>query len=438
MVSSAQYARQGSDLKKECAHSHALCVIHHEPCICIFFAVTFYCLHMLRNLTVVYAIIPPIFCVMVVAACSKFKKKFNLNGVFLIGLFFCFYGLPLACSFVFYPDENYIVSFMRYLYVVPFAFFCFFIVNKAEYVFFALKIYMFFIIFSALSLIYQVFYGPIEWLADASERGGMVRFASLSGSLTAYGIYFCFCMPFLFFHYRANLALKFSFFLLIIVGVLVSLQKAGIANLIVLFFLFFIFCDRLSRLKLLSMTLVVALILFASDIVMNGYIYSSVSSFFRIGENENIDDVIVYQSILDRMWELPSVLFDRYGWKGLFFGVGLVGGSGTFGFSDYPMSHNGFFDLLFLGGIAYLLVFLSVFSYALFNAYWSYRMRSGIDRDLGLVSVCIMILFLVNFLFAGALFYQPYGGVIFYLILLYYTVHFRRKTNKIEGRLGYV
>ena len=79
--------------------------------------------------------------------------------------------------------------------------------------------------------------GPIYWFAEASQRSGGDRFASLTGSLTSYGIFVGVAVLAAFMFFKGvQRALVVA---MLITGAILSLQKAGLANIALGFFLAF-------------------------------------------------------------------------------------------------------------------------------------------------------------------------------------------------------
>jgi|GEM_PF-2540355 len=398
----------------------------------IFLAITLYCFHILRNVYELYAIVPPIFCLFSnIYYILSLKRRFDRDGVVILGIFVFISLSPIVYSFFWYPDESYLNPLIRFLYLFPFFAFCVLAIDSRHLICFALKIYSVFIVFSALSLLYQVFFGPISWFTYFSEREGLIRFSSLMGSLTSYGIFSIFCIPVILFIFN-NFWLKLTMLFLVVLGCLVSLQKAAIINLIIFSFLCFIFEGKLIKFKIIKIYFFGFFLLLISYILDIKYIVRTVDNVVRLRDGSGKSDVNVYQSIIDRMWELPSNLYATHGWEGMIWGVGLVGGSGTLGFSEYPMSHNGFFDLLFLGGFFYLCAFCFIVLFVFFRIF-SFKKIITSDR-LSKSAFYIIILFILNFAFSGAIFYHPYGGIVFYLLISYFCLYCNELNCRIKEK----
>ena len=261
---------------------------------------------------------------------------------------------------------------------------------------------------AALSVPYQFLFGAVSWFAEGSERAGIDRFASLFGSLTALGGVVGYGVL------AAILSIGSNFlgaFVVsgIVLGALLSLQKAAIAN-IVLCFLFLPFIKKFSK-KSIFVSLICFMGLFG---LAGAFFWNEIGSFLdtvRISSDSDFSgDFSFTESILQRLVELPMIAIDFHGVWSLLLGMGPIGGSGAFGYVDIPMSHNGFVDLFLVGGIGYFLLFI----WFLFFVFA--RSDRSIPRDdVKLVrfgAFCFFLL-LINMLFSGLNFFTPSGAMFF-------------------------
>lgn len=385
-----------------------------------------YLLHMLRNISELYSAFP----IMISGIGCLFylmrREKVDALGFGVLLVFILTYFLPLVYSYLWYPDENYMIPFARYLYIIPFAIFCIFaITNITSYVY-LLKVFSVFILIGGFSIFYQIVFGPILWFPDASEREGLVRFSSLVGSLTAYGIFGGLALPVIYFLFE-NKTIRNICLVIIVMAMLCTLQKAAIAN-IVLFVIFLsLSSSLLTKLKIIGfVAFVLPVAIFVFYYLDVSYVVATVDNILRLKEGSGESDVPFFQSILDRLWFLPSQLYDMHGPSGMLYGVGMVGGSGTLGFPEYPMAHNGLFDLLFIGGVLNFLVFAIVVAFVLLrlSALKKICAPQTFAQDVLKVSTFIFVLLLINMLFAGPLHVQPYGGVAFYAITIFICLRY--------------
>lgn len=393
-------------------------------------AVSLYCLHTLRGLFPLFSALPPLFSLLGMSFFLIKKRKLNVdsNGFVLLLTFIFCAALPIFYSFIWYPEEDYTQAFFRYFFMLPFLLLAVFAIDSHEAVTIALKAYVVFVVLGAVSIYYQVLFGPVSWFAESSEREGLVRFSSLVGSLTAYGVYAVFALPVIAFVFR-NTLVRVLFFLIIVSGMLLTLQKAAVMNILVFGILAFMFERRAFKGVVMVCSIAGLLFLYGAYFLDVSYVVSTVDNVLRLRSNSGVSDVSVYQSILDRLWSLPAKLYEMHGGIGMALGVGMVGGSGTLGFIDFPMSHNGFFDLLFIGGIASLLSFLSVWVVVLIKLRVDLKAQAGLvgaDSRLCKASLYIWLLFIINFVFSGVLYFQPYGGVVFYTIMVFFLLRSRQ------------
>lgn len=380
-----------------------------------------YLLHMLRNISELYSAFP----IMISGIGCLFylmrRGKIDILGFGVLLVFILAYFLPLIYSYLWYPDESYMIPFARYLYIIPFAIFCVFAITNINSYVYLLKVFAVFILIGGFSIFYQIIFGPILWFPDASEREGLVRFSSLVGSLTAYGIFGGLALPVIYFLFE-NKTIRNICLVVIVMAMLCTLQKAAIAN-IALFVIFLsLSSSLLTKLKIIGFVVfglpIAIFIFYYLDV---SYVVATVDNILRLKEGSGDSDVPFFQSILDRLWFLPSQLYDMHGPSGMLYGVGMVGGSGTLGFPEYPMAHNGLFDLLFIGGILNFLVFaiLVIFVLLRLSVLKKICAPQSFPHDVLKVSIFIYVLLLINMLFAGPLHVQPYGGVAFYAITVF-------------------
>ena len=262
---------------------------------------------------------------------------------------------------------------------------------------------------AALSIPYQIIFGPIEWFAESSERSGMSRYASLFGSLTALGIVCGFGI--LIAAISITSPLLFSFVTVgIAVGSILSLQKAALVNLAISFVLLpFLLKLRIKNLFFISIFLCVFALsgwaLFGEFV--SGYLSSF--SFFSGNDSINSDDYSLIESVHQRLFELPEIAIEHRGLQNLFFGLGPKGGGGTFGFPEEPMSHNGLIDTLLIGGVLYFLLFLYVL-------YYHVRLiliakNNVIDLRYYYVGLFVIVGVLINIPFSNLVFFSPSGAM---------------------------
>ena len=394
----------------------------------------FYMFHMARGLFYVYPLLVffLVLCVNIWAISHAAWNELDSGGLFLISVMIGYSLLVIPIiSLVCYPEYFTLTSVARFLFVLPLLVLTLVFVRVDRFS----KILKFYILFSILcgaSVLYQIKFGPVSWFAEASSRDGLVRYSSLAGSLTILGVSGGLALPFAFFLIRRGL-LRCVVLAAIAIGMLLSLQKAAVINLVIfagLVFWYFLKKGELGFIVLIVVLLTgfVAL-LYSFDV---SYAVSVVNNVFRIGQaSESYTDYSFSESILSRLWGLPSVVLDYHGPYSLIVGVGIAGGAGVFGNEELPMSHNALLDYLFIGGIPYLLIFMISASYAIQKCL---RCIQQDTANQGLHRACLwfFLIFLANMPFASGMQFQPVLGGIFYAVLGWYLIVPKKTVDSLQ------
>lgn len=269
---------------------------------------------------------------------------------------------------------------------------------------------------AALSIPFQFIFGPISWLADSSMRSGFARYASMFGSLTALGLVCGSGVLTTLISIRSSLA---SALLVagIVLGSLLSFQKAAIVNLVLCFAIVpFI---RKFKFRHLMQFVVLSVIIFCLAGVFFDQELSGFLDSFKLFSDSDVatysDDVSISESLVERLILNPSVAINYHGIGSLILGLGPIGGSGAFGYPDIPMSHNGIVDLFLVGGIFYFLMF---FRFVFFVISMSRkRLATFTDKPLVLFGIFCFFLLLLNMPFSGLIFFTPSNAMFFAISL---------------------
>jgi len=345
-------------------------------------------------------------------------KKIDWIGLCYVTIYTLISIYPIYITIISNKADSDIFAIGRYIYLAPILISTVIIANRADRLRLILILYILIILCGALSMFYQVFFGPVSWFPDASERDGLIRYSSILGNLTILGVAGAFSLPAIYFLINSRI-LKVFFLVFIGTGMLLTLQKAAVAN--ILIFLTIIIFEELREKNLKKILYAVSVILFFSGFVIYfefDYIVSSVNNLLRVNDEFLYTDVSFYQSVVDRIWNLPSKLFLEYGMEGMIFGVGLIGGGGVLGFEDLPMAHNVFFEFLFIGGILYLIAFCFLVCISVNNFF---KAKHEIKPFLSLYNAAfyILIIFLINLPFSSGIQYQPVSGSLLYCLIGY-------------------
>ncbi len=374
-------------------------------------------LHILRNLQPVYVVVPMIPLALGFACTIASPRRYRFNGLVLIGFFFAASVYPLFPTYLRFSSHDYTVSLARYFYILPILLGALVLAERADRLKIILWIFICLCVLGALSLFYQIATGPVDWFSEPSIRDGLTRYASILGSLTIMGVAGGVALPAVLLLPAPRL-LRRVLLIIIVTGMLFTLQKAAIANILIVAGV--AAAVQLIRGRLLQVSGLLAL----SCLALSGawyfeidYVVRPIDNILRLNE-DGYSDVPLMQSIIDRIWLLPSKLFDLYGLKGLVFGVGMVAGGGVLGFEEMPMAHNVLFDFLFIGGIPYLLAFLMLVGVAgcrlLAASHGSNR-----DARVHAAATASLGMLVVNFPFSSGIQYQPVIGGILYCLVVY-------------------
>lgn len=391
---------------------------------CAYLVFALYMFHMVRGVLSVYPILVLFLCLFVSgwALARSSISQIDINGLALIGCLFAYSLLVIpVISLIRYPEELTINAMARFVFILPILLLVlgFTEVQRFRKI---LRFYVFFLLLCCFSVFYQIKFGAVSWFAEASYRDGLIRYSSLAGSLTILGVAGGLALPFAYFLIE-NKFFKYAILAVIAIGMLLSLQKAAVINLIIFSALVFLSLLRRGKLGLVILLIgglasFVALLYYFEV----SYAVSVVNNVFRIGAAKELhSDYSISESILSRLWGLPSVVLDFHGPFSLIFGVGLAGGAGVFGNEEFPMSHNALLDYLFIGGVPYLLISIIAIGYAIRGCVVCIR-RDYANEAVHRSCLWFFVLFLANMPFASGIQFQPVLGGAFYAILGWYLV----------------
>lgn len=232
------------------------------------------------------------------------------------------------------------------------------------------RLYLLVFAIAVATYLYQFAAGPISWFnAPGAPRGGLSRFATNLGSLTIYGT--SVGVAFLFvFGSRMNLCLKTGLTAFLLAGCAFSMQKAAFVNVGLAAFAGMWLSGWRARLKGMSVVLVAVILLMASGTTLLGpnlirYVDAlsvntvGVSVF---GSDVRKDDAISSKRITERVYGMVmnEILIDHDPVMAFTTGIGVIGAGGGMGM-EAAQAHNSLWDLILMGGVGYLGVFLLLF-----------------------------------------------------------------------------
>ncbi|HCE6605489.1 TPA: hypothetical protein NH071_000954 [Pseudomonas aeruginosa] len=282
--------------------------------------------HILRNLSGAYYLILAGFCgLFFLLFINNWRDiKYSALGIFVI-FFWTYASLVSVLWFDLYGD--YSIGIFRLWASLPLLFVAMVLARDNLKV--PMQLISFFFSLAALSFLWQYVFGPIEWFAEASERAGGARFASLVGSLTAYGVMVG--VPALASLFYLKGWARVVCFLLLCLGAMLSLQKAALANIVIV--LFFAYWLKLIKKTYLFFTFLLAG-LGLSVFFLADFGAGSLETVHRLivglltSDSSVSQDVPFFESIFDRVTALPLETLSFYGSEILVLGAGVFGGGG--------------------------------------------------------------------------------------------------------------
>jgi hypothetical protein len=274
-------------------------------------------------------------------------------------------------------------------------------------------------VFFCMSIYFQMIIGPISWFADSASRGGLTRFSSLYGNVTAIGISGSLALIILI-YYKMNKILKLLCGIIIVTSLLLSLQKAAIMGIVVCIFVFIFSSFNIKKiLFFLLLSIFMYFIILSSPPLIKDYINVSLVNTF--GFTPFAKDVEVYSlstetELKGRLMEHPGEVYDVVGDYGILIGGGILGGGGAFGIES-AQAHNSFFDLLFSGGVLFLVLFIFIL-YELIRYYYLKKSSlDGIEANNSLVIFYFLLLYLIHMPFNSGGVFHPNHSILFWISL---------------------
>jgi multisubunit Na+/H+ antiporter MnhF subunit len=378
-------------------------------------------LHILRNLWPLFVAVPAVLYVLLAIAGLMRGTRVRPSLLFVLAASFVGYSLLIIpYSLLWATPREVAYGAARLLFALPLVLFSAAFLKSAVDLARIFRIYCVLVALGGASILLQIATGPISWFAEPSLRGGLDRYASLLGSLTVMGVaggLALSVMPWAGFRRRTSWLLA----AMIVFGMVASLQKAAVVTLAVWPFAYAV-ARRIPLRKVLTLTarvigaaVLLALLTFLLlpryfNIALALFGYRAAAAGTFVGRHT------IAQGVAARSLQYPMRLFDQYGEWGVVFGVGMKAGSGVFGIQA-PMAHNSLADLLFMGGVMYLLLFGLVVVVMLVVAYRVARGPDPVSRGAGQATLCFMVVLLMNLPFSSGRLFQPTSASIFWCLV---------------------
>lgn len=374
-----------------------------------------YFLHLLRNLSpLYYALILIVGCSLILHACTHRSKSFWM--VALAILFVITYVSTLSVTTPF--GGNPFIGLFRLFLLAPFVLYIFSVKPSSTEDYMFWWIVILFSCLASLSLVFQLFTGPVSWFAESSfGRAGVNRFSSLAGSLTAYGALLP--APIVASALLAKVRpIKYLIILLLLAGAFISLQKmalgtAGLAIMLIAIRSYRSFTlTKSSLFRGAGYSLAAVLVLSLLYNIFSDAPYFQYFMSLLDPSRDAVGDVSMEESIGERLVSLPFAAVNF--WARInndWLGVGVVGAGGGLGYPEFPMPHNIIYETFLVYGFPLSVLILGFLSYVAMLAFVNVIKRTS---DLVFVSSACFLLLLLPSIFSGGLLYHPVIGLIFW------------------------
>lgn len=370
---------------------------------------------------------PIFFSVFFIIGIFIFQKGFIFKGTDIFTLqIWVFYILILYIGFItfFYGGLNDFLKAFPRMIIMPLTLIVFInLISSRDQFKKIIDIVIFFSIIAAISLIYQVYNGPLYFLVENHVRGGLNRYASTFGSLTIYGAAVG-IISLLVLKRNLNFLLKFLIITLFLISAFITLAKAAVINIliVVIFSLFFL---KIKYKKYLFFLIICSLAFIYFVFPELGiYIIKSIENlgFSSSGKVDITSNSSFVYQFLKRFFYSVEYL-NQFNIINIFFGFGLIGGQGVFGlpFSFTGTTHNQFMDLYLIGGV---FLFLNVVIMILCLMLELYKMKK--NDPLAETFFFCNIIAIINMFFFNGFIYQPVTSIVFWLSIVY-VLNFRDK-----------
>lgn len=355
---------------------------------------------------------------------SEFKLRFTNKSLLYIYLLFVLYTVyVLFWSYVYGPEISLFDSGGRLFFstLIPLIFA--FVRLDERRLFILIKLYILIFTAGAFSYFYQFIYGPIYWFADEPmERGSLFRFSTILGSGNIYGIGVGGALLLLGYAYK-NIFIKSLFYVILLLGALMSLQKAAVVNIILWLLIIFFQSNAKELIRYTLVILILSICIFLTGLIFSEHflsIYLQEFVFNSIGLNIYNNPDLVKSTVLDKENLLERFvglhLDEIFGMHNpviiTLFGVGVMGAGGGMGLPEFPQAHSTYWDIFFIGGLGYLIIFL----------YFFYRINRNLQRlctESSKMLLLFNILLFINSFSATASIYHPVLSFVFWLSVIF-------------------
>ena len=375
--------------------------------------------HVFRKLTIVPALMSLAVYIYIILINFKKIPILKINAINVLMFYYLLFNIYLIIITYLNCDcQDINIGVIRAFFVFPIFYMVVMVGVYGDEILVFLRIYINIILLSALVLIYQLIFGPIEWFGPLFYRAGLPRYFTILGALPTYCIASSFAIIFLGAAGYNKLKILLIYTILVI-GMILSLQKTAIPNFILssAMLSYIIYGKNLFNLKNLIKIIIIALLFFViGSILFPGY--SAVMAKFMgldFGPKVGWVGYDMQSQIIGR---LSSIFGENLEWINIFLGSGFHGMAGVLGFSG-KTPHNGFGDYFVSGGIFYLLLYLLILFYSIRRLIFY---KNIINRKLYLSLIFFLSIFIINVPFYSGIMINPSLSSIFWIIIGYISI----------------
>lgn len=402
--------------------------------IFLFLSISF---HNFQRLSIIYLLVP--FSLYFLLSFSLDLLNFKIhkkNIIYFFYVFFIFYSIFLIFYSIPISGGATFIGMIRYFFTPLIALFAVNTVKSELTIRKLLNYYILIIFIAALTIPLQFIIGPISWFSDAATRGGAYRFSTLLGNLTAIGIAGGIGLTMVLLYERENKIIRYILIFGIAIGMSMSMQRAGVMNIIISYIIYFILSSGnwVKKLRLLSSILTLSVILFiiAYNIEFSRIYLSFFMNSLGIdsGIQTRVDYSPFYDQIFYRLFGNTLTHINYYGPVWLIIGYGFAGFGGVLGMEGL-YAHNDFLNMLTIGGVIYLLFFIFFLAFLLVKNI-DYFQRSGNDISKNNLRVLLgsLIIFIINLPMGSGNFLHPNHSLIFWFSVGLFSGFYFNKYSK--------
>jgi len=391
-------------------------------------------LHLLRNVSLTgYVVTLALIYIPVMAYCLSRLTTVKMGKIALWFLLFLVTALWASIiTFTNYGIAAGAYASVRYFLTMPMALVAYLLLPSEASIRKVLLVLCFIVLVGVLTIPLQYVIGPIPWFAEPGERANMTRYASILGSLPVAGgvIPYAVLAALVL---RMNKLIKATLVFLLFICAVLTLQKAALLGIPLAVGVYLLYVRKRKLFNIAVIGLLMVILGTVTAFVLKDWpVWHRATDYayaaFQLGKSPEAlgGDVSVQESVIARLTDLPrrslDDLYSLRGAAGYLFGggFGMVGAALMRpGDSPFITAHNGYVDLVLIGGIVHFLAFVGLVCYVVGALRTSLKncRTHGLDDEILVVLIGIITIALFALFFAGGLTFQPVTGSLFWTVV---------------------